>query len=76
MKSKISITLSEDVLAYIDRALPERGNRSDFIEKALRESIRRWTREARDRRDRQILDQHAQSLNREAEDALSYQVEL
>ena len=76
MKSKISVTLSPDVVSYLDRIAGRGGNRSRLVEKALRDYMTRQKREARDRRDLEILNDNARSLNEEAEEVLSYQVKV
>ncbi len=76
MKSKISITLSPDIVSYLDRIAGQDGNRSGVVEKALRDYMNWKAREARDRRDQRILNENARSLNEEAEEVLSYQVEV
>lgn len=75
MKIKTSVAISEEVLAAIDEIAARPGNRSRVIERALIEFVERRRREARDARDREIIDRHAEELNREAEDVLTYQVE-
>jgi metal-responsive CopG/Arc/MetJ family transcriptional regulator len=76
MKSKTSITLSRDLLEDLDRVIGSSGNRSRVIETAVREYIRRHIREARERRDLELINENAASLNKEARDALSYQIKL
>lgn len=76
MKVKTSITLSKEILEKIDEITRNRGRRSAFIEQAVRNYIKQKHREVRDKRDREILNQHADELNKEAGDVLSYQVEL
>ena len=76
MKSKISITLSSDIVSYLDRLAGRSGNRSRLVETALRDYMTRQKLEARDQRDREILDENARSLNDEAEEVLSYQVKV
>jgi Arc/MetJ-type ribon-helix-helix transcriptional regulator len=76
MKVKTSITLSEDLVAAIDKRAGDFKNRSDFIEAAIRAFLAQQIREERDAKDRQILDQHADRLNAEAEDVLGFQVPL
>jgi metal-responsive CopG/Arc/MetJ family transcriptional regulator len=76
MKSKTSITLSRDLLDDLDRIIGDSGNRSRAIESAVREYIKRHVREARDRRDLELINENAASLNKEAKDALSYQIKL
>ena len=76
MKSKTSITLSTALLEELDRVIGENGNRSDFIEKAVHEYIRKLAQAERDRRDLEILNRSAKRINREAADVLRYQVKL
>jgi len=76
MKVKTSITLSEDVLREIDRICGESKNRSALIEIALRGYLKQKAKKLRDDRDLEILNRNSKRLNREAEDVLSYQVEL
>ena len=76
MKSKTSITLSRDVLEDLDRIISDSSNRSRAIEAAVREYIKRHIREARDRRDLELINENAASLNKEAKNALSYQIKL
>jgi len=76
MKIKTSITLSEEILQEVDKLSAQYGNRSILIEQAVREFLAAGARRGRDRRDTQILNRRADALNREAEDVLSYQVDL
>jgi metal-responsive CopG/Arc/MetJ family transcriptional regulator len=74
VKIQTSVLLSEDLLAEIDeRARQHDENRSDFIEAAVRAFIGRPSAQ-QSAKDLQILNQHADRLNLEAEDVLSYQV--
>ena len=77
MKVKTSITLSEDLLAIIDRrARQARKNRSDFIETAVYGFLKQLNRTEQNVRDLEILDREAERLNREAADVLGYQIPL
>jgi len=76
MKIKTSITLSEEVLLEIDKISGESRNRSAFIEMAIRDFLKKRAKKIRDDRDLEILNKNSKRLNREAEDVLSYQVEL
>jgi metal-responsive CopG/Arc/MetJ family transcriptional regulator len=76
MKVKTSITLSEDVIKRLDRATRRGENRSQAIERLLRERLQAEARKATDSRDRALIDEHAAELNTEAEDVLTYQAEL
>jgi len=76
MKIKTSITLSEEVLREIDQISGESRNRSAFIENAIQDYLKKRAKKIRDDRDLEILNRNSKRLNREAEDVLSYQVEL
>ena len=75
MKVKTSVTLSEDLLAQVDRLLDGKASRSALLEQALREFLANRKRRKRDARDLEILNSHADELNREAAEVLEYQVE-
>ena len=76
MKVKTSLTLSEDLIRRIDEEFGGHKNRSEFIEKAVRDYIEREIRKEKDLKDLAILNKKAARLNREAEDVLSYQTDL
>jgi metal-responsive CopG/Arc/MetJ family transcriptional regulator len=69
---KTSISLSEGLLHAID-ALAGKSSRSAWIERSVRASVQRALRRRRDENDLRLLNQHADSLNRESADALAYQ---
>ena len=74
MKVKTSVTLSEELLKVVDkRAKRAKTNRSDFIEQAVWIVVGQLIRAEQNARDLEILNRHADRLNAEAEDALSYQ---
>lgn len=74
MKVKTSITLSEDIIEYIDRNLDQMRTRSEFIERALRLFIAQKKRDELNTRDVEIINKRSEYLNEEADDVLSYQV--
>jgi len=76
MKIKTSVTLSEGVLRDLDRLVDKHRDRSELIEVALREYLAGRSKEIRDAKDLDIINKNAEELNREAEDVLSYQVDL
>lgn len=76
MKVKTSITLSEGLIQEIDALSSKYGNRSALIEKAVRDLIAAEAGRRRDLNDLEILNQNAEGLNAEAEDALGFQVDL
>lgn len=74
MKVKTSITLSEDIARQIDRATRKGESRSETIERFLREGLEKRKRAEADRRELAAINEHAEELNAEAEDVLTYQV--
>ena len=76
MKVKISITLSASLIQEIDALSSKYGNRSALIEKAVRNLIAAEAKRERDLNDLRILNNRADVLNAEAEDALGFQVDF
>lgn len=76
MKVKTSISLSQDLVRKIDDLASRYGNRSLLIERAIREFLSSQAKRTRDQRDLDILKRRADALNKEAEDVLSYQVDV
>ena len=76
MKIKTSVTLSEDLVREIDALSEQYGNRSALIEQAVRAFIAAQAKRRRDLLDLEILNRKADTLNEEAMDVLSYQVDL
>ncbi len=76
MKVKTSITLSMDLLKEIDTMTKEKSNRSAFIEAALRSYLKKKRKEIREKKDFDILNKVSDKLNKEANDVLSWQVEI
>ena len=74
MKLKTSITLEQEVVTAVDEAAREGESRSQVIERLLRQSFSARERVRIDKRDRNIIDEHADELNEEAVDVLAYQV--
>ena len=75
MKVKTSITLSDELLKTVDRrSKQQRRTRSDFIELAVRAFIQQLIREEQNARDLEIINRHADALNKEAAEVLEYQV--
>lgn len=70
MRAKTSITLPKELLSRIDRV---DKNRSALLERAALAYLAQLERQARDRKDLEIIDRHAERLNREALDTLEYQ---
>jgi metal-responsive CopG/Arc/MetJ family transcriptional regulator len=73
MKEKTSITLSKDLLSAIDRAAGSKYSRSAFIERILRRYLRKRAIAAANARDIELINRHAESLNRKALEVLEYQ---
>jgi metal-responsive CopG/Arc/MetJ family transcriptional regulator len=76
MKVKTSITLSAELIRQIDALASQYGTRSALIEQAVREFLAAQAKRTREAQDLEILNGRAEALNAEAEDVLSYQVEL
>jgi metal-responsive CopG/Arc/MetJ family transcriptional regulator len=76
MKTKTSITLSIELLKAIDLYIGEYKSRSAFLETAARQFILQLELKKTEQRDLEIINRHADSLNAEAEDVLTYQVPL
>ncbi len=72
---KTSITLSEDLIRDVDSLVADSGNRSEFIEAAVRHFIAGQKRDEQNRRDLEIINRRHARLNKEAEDVLGFQGE-
>ena len=73
MKVKTSLTLSEDLVASIDKLAGTKISRSALIEQILRESLARRAQARKNARDIAAINRHAARLNAEMSDALSFQ---
>ena len=76
MKVKTSITLSDYILEELDSNPDISGNRSEFIEKAVKIYLDILRRSRRNKKDLAILNKSADYFNKEAQDVLSYQVNV
>jgi metal-responsive CopG/Arc/MetJ family transcriptional regulator len=76
MKAKTSLTLSEDLLASIDKLAGPKVSRSAYIEQILREFVDRRAQARRAAREIAAINRHAVQLNSEMSDALSFQANL
>ncbi len=76
MKIKTSVTLSKELLNAIDNKSLGHKSRSDFIENAVWKYILLILREEQNNKDLEIINQNAESLNKEANDVLDYQTSL
>jgi metal-responsive CopG/Arc/MetJ family transcriptional regulator len=75
MKVKTSVSLSEQLLCEIDREIGEDGNRSQFIEKALKRYFRLQRKAERDAHDAAIYAKYADKFNAETEEMLDFQTD-
>jgi metal-responsive CopG/Arc/MetJ family transcriptional regulator len=73
MKVKTSLTLSEDLIASIDKLAGARVSRSAYIEQILREFVNRRAQARKEAREVAAINRHAARLNVEMSDALSFQ---
>ena len=76
MKEKTSITLSREVLTGIDRIAGSKQSRSAFIEAVLSQYLRERRKAQRDARDLELINRHADELNRDALEGLEEQAPL
>jgi metal-responsive CopG/Arc/MetJ family transcriptional regulator len=74
-KVKTSVSLSEGLLQAVD-ALAGKASRSAWIERSVRAAVQRALKRERDENEVRLLNEHAESLDRESADALAYQVPL
>lgn len=74
MKAKISVTLSATLLTEVDKLAIAPCTRSAIIEEAVQQYLANKARRARDERELNILNAHADEFNAEMADILSYQV--
>jgi metal-responsive CopG/Arc/MetJ family transcriptional regulator len=70
VRVKTSITLPEELLSRLDRL---DNNRSALLERAAVAYLAKLERQQRDQKDIEIINRHAERLNREALDTLEYQ---
>ncbi len=70
MKAKTSLTLSEALIASIDRLAGSKVSRSAYIEQILREFVDRRAQARRDAREVAALNRVATQMNVEMSDAL------
>jgi metal-responsive CopG/Arc/MetJ family transcriptional regulator len=73
MKAKTSLTLSEDLLASIDKLAGPKVSRSAYVEQILRDFVDGRAQARRDAREVAAINRHAAQLNTEMSDALSFQ---
>jgi metal-responsive CopG/Arc/MetJ family transcriptional regulator len=76
MKMKTSLTLSEDLIATIDKLAGSKVSRSSYIEQILRDFVDGRTQTRKDAREIAAINRHAVQLNSEMSDALSFQANL
>jgi len=76
MKIKTSLTLSEELISAIDKKSSNSKSRSDFIENALWTYLRHLIRQEKNKLDLKIINDNSDSLNKEAQDVLDYQVSI
>lgn len=73
MKSKTSLSLSDDLLKDLDRMAGPSVSRSSFIERILRDFVEQRARQKRRAQEIAAINAHADKINSEMSDALSFQ---
>lgn len=78
MKTKTSLTLSDDLLKELDRmaGAGPKVSRSSFIERILRDFVEQRARQKRLAQEVAAINEHADELNCEMSDALSFQARM
>ena len=76
MKTKTSVSLSDDLLKLIDGVVDGENRRPAFIEEAVKAYLEVLKRHKRDRKDLQTINRLSERLNREAQDVLSFQKDI
>ncbi len=76
MRIKTSVTLSQETVRALDKAVGAGSNRSRLVEEAVRDFLSRRARAAREAKDLAILNRTADELNREVRDVLAYQADI
>lgn len=74
MKARTSLTLSEDLIASIDKLAGSKVSRSAYIEQILREFVNGRAQGRKAAREVAAINRHAVQLNSEMSDALTFQV--
>jgi predicted transcriptional regulator len=72
MKKRISITLSSNMLACLDRLAGSKRLRSIVIERAIRSELRRQSIAVAEVDELELINNAADQLNAEAADVLEY----
>ena len=67
------LTLSEDLIARIDKLAGSKISRSSYIEQILRDFVDGRAQARKDAREIAAINRHAAQLNAEMNDALSFQ---
>ncbi|HXI23673.1 MAG TPA: hypothetical protein VNG71_07345 [Pyrinomonadaceae bacterium] len=75
MKVRTSIAVDKRLLETVDK-LSDKGDRSGFVEAALRFYIVQFVGHEQNAKDLEIINRRADDLNEEALDVLDYQVAL
>jgi metal-responsive CopG/Arc/MetJ family transcriptional regulator len=73
MKAKTSLTLSEDLIARIDKLAGSKVSRSSYIEQILRDFVDGRAQARKDAREIAAINRHVAQLNAQMSDALSFQ---
>ena len=76
MKVEAHIKLEKELLETVDDLSGGENHRSEFIEEALQSYVDVKTHRNKTRSDLEIINEHADELNKEAMDVLDYQIAL
>lgn len=73
MKVKTSLTLSEELVATLDKFAGPKVSRSAYIERILQDFVDRRAQARKNAREVATINRHAAQLNAEMSDALAFQ---
>jgi len=75
MRVKTSVTLPEELLAEVDALAVKRNGRSAVVESALVAYVAKEKPKRLNRRDIRLINENAETINRQVEETLEFQAE-
>ncbi len=75
MKVRTSVTLPEELLTKVNALAGKTRKRSEIVECALRDYMAKEKRKKLNTRDIEIINEHADLINKQVEETLEFQAE-
>ena len=75
MKVRTSVTLPKELLKKVDALTGKTRKRSEIVESALRDYVAREKYKKLNTRDIEIINEHADLINKQVEETLEFQAE-